>query len=356
MLYPHGGDTLSYREAYGRDPIDFSANLNPLGTPPAVQEAVRRSAALCAAYPDPFCRRLRRALAEHEGVAVESVLPSNGAADLIFRLAYALRPARALLLAPTFSEYETALTAAGCACSFHYLREEDGFCLTDSILPRLGEGWDLVFLCNPNNPTGQPIPRALVEACLARCEANGALLAVDECFADFLDEPEAFTMKPFLAQHPRLLLLGAFTKLYAMAGLRLGWCLCSDRDLLDAMERAAQPWSVSTPAQEAGLAALGETAFVRRSRELIREQREWLRRELEALGMRVYGSQANYLFFRSPLPGLGERLRAEGILLRSCANYRGLGPDYYRAAVRLPQENEALIRAVRRCLERKEGD
>ena len=125
-----------------------------------------------------------------------------------------------------------------------------------------------------------------------------------------------------------------------MAGLRLGWCFCSDRVLLDEMERSAQPWSVSTPAQEAGLAALGETEFVRRSRELVRAQREWLRRELTALGM----------FFRSPVTDLGEMLKQDGILLRSCANYRALGPDYYRAAVRLPQENEALIRAMRHCL------
>lgn len=350
MLYPHGGDTLSYREAYGRDPIDFSANLNPLGTPPAVQEAVRRSAALCAAYPDPFCRRLRHALAEHEGVAEESVLLGNGAADLIFRLAYALRPTRALLLAPTFSEYETALTAAGCSCSFYPLREEDGFRLTSDFLFHLADGWDLVFLCNPNNPTGQPIPRDLLEEILLQCEKRGTLLAVDECFTSFLDEPDAYSLKPFLAEHPKLFLLGAFTKLYAMAGLRLGWCFCSDRVLLDEMERSAQPWSVSTPAQEAGLAALSETEFVRRSRELVRTQREWLRRELTALGMQVYGSHANYMFFRSPVADLGEMLKQDGILLRSCANYRALGPDYYRAAVRLPQENEALIRAMRHCL------
>ena len=354
MNYPHGGDTLSYREAYGRDPIDFSANLNPLGIPPAVQEAVRRSASLCAAYPDPFCRRLRRALAAHESVPEEAVLLGNGAADLIFRLAYALRPARALLVSPTFSEYEAALSQVGCACSFFRLREEDGFHLTRDILFHIADGYPLVFLCSPNNPTGQPVGRELLLEILDACEKHGTLLAVDECFVDFLDEPEAYTMKPFLREHPRLMLFGAFTKLYAMAGLRLGWCLSSDRALLDAMERAAQPWSVSTPAQEAGLAALGEEEFVRRSRALIREQREWLRVNLQSLGMTVYGSRANYLVFRSPVPDLGERLKEEGILLRSCANYRALGPDYYRAAVRLPHENEALVAAMERCLNGKE--
>lgn len=354
MNYCHGGDVLTYREQYGRDPLDFSANINPLGMPQPVQEAVRRSASRCAPYPDPCCRALTAALAEKEGLPPGQVLVGNGAADLIFRLAYALRPRRALLLCPGFAEYEAALRAAGCQCSFFPLREEEGFRLGEDFLPLLEDPGEVVFLCNPNNPTGECIPRQLLEQILEKCRQAGALLVVDECFRSFLDEPDQYTMKPFLQGNPGLLLLGAFTKLYAMAGLRLGWCFCSDRALLDKMEAAAQPWSVSIPAMEAGLAALKEDAFVRRSRALVSAERERLRAGLAAAGMKVYGSRANYLFFHSPLPALGERMKRRGILLRDCSNYRGLGPGFYRAAVRLPEENSRLLAALAACLAEEE--
>ena len=150
----HGGDVYTAMENGLERPLDFSANIGPLGLPPAVAEAARRAVGSCDTYPDPLCRRLTAALAEAEGVPADWIACGDGAAELLFRFAGALRPKKALLLAPGFAEYEQALAAAGCEIVFHSLRREDGFLPTSALLEAIGPDIDAVMLCNPHNPTG----------------------------------------------------------------------------------------------------------------------------------------------------------------------------------------------------------
>jgi len=344
MLYekknPHGGDRQ------GRAiKLDFSVNTNPLGPPEAVKRAVVESANLLDQYPDPNCRELVKALAEHEGVPERYILCGSGAAELIYSYCGAARPRRALELAPTFSEYSSALEAAGCPVERWKLRIEDDFALQEDFLEALAESlWDALFLCNPNNPTGRLINTALLEEICKICHRRGVRLFLDECFLDLSDGGQS--MKRLLADVPELFLLKAFTKTYAMAGLRLGYGLSADRALLAAMSRGVQPWNVSVPAQAAGAAALGETAYLERTRQMIREERAFLAAELEKLGLSPCRSQANYLLFHSGRE-LQKPLLERGILLRDCSNYRGLGPGWYRTAVRTREENRALLDALR---------
>lgn len=336
-MHIHGGDIYTYQNM-----LDFSANINPLGIPESVVRAAAAGAAASASYPDTKCRRLKAAIAAHEQTPEEYVVCGNGAADLIFQLALAAKPRRALLLAPGFHEYEQALRTVDCQVDFFYLKEEDGFRLTDAYLEALTPGLDIVFLCNPNNPTGLAVPRPVLLRILEKCRDIGARLVMDECFNEFLDEPAAYSLKPELSAYPNLFILKAFTKIYAMPGLRLGYGLCADQALLAALVEAAQPWSVSIPAQEAGLAALTETEYVARAKMLVKDERERLQDALAALGCRTYGSMANYIFFRS-VPGLAEACRTHNLLLRDCSNYQGLCPGYFRAAVKLPEQNNQLL-------------
>ena len=342
----HGGDWAGFAAEYGAKAplLDASANVSPLGLPEGVRAAVAACAAGCDRYPDPLCRDLCAAIGRAEGTPAAWVLCGNGAADLIWRAALALRPALALVTAPTFAEYEAALRSVRCEVKHYFLREEQGFRLGEDILPLIRPGVGMVFLCEPNNPTGVATPRPLLGRILARCREVGALLVADECFGDFLDEPAAHTLKGELAGGG-LLILKAFTKLYGMAGLRLGYALCADAGLLDALRQAGQPWAVSTPAQAAGLAALREEDYVRAVRALIAAERPRLAAGLAALGCRVAPGQANYLLFFCARELCGP-LRRRGILLRSCANYKGLGPGWYRAAVRTGAENDRLLRAI----------
>ena len=221
----HGGDWAGYRAEFGRDPLDFSANVSPLGLPDGVAKAITASLSTADRYPDPLCRALRAKLAAAEGVPAESLLCGNGAAVLIFRLVLAEKPKNALVTAPTFAEYATALESVDCAVERHFLTEGNDFAVTDAILDAVHPDTDMVFLCQPNNPTGQLADPALVEALLHRCEACGAVLVVDECFLDFLPDGDAFSAKRLLKSSKNLIILKAFTKLYGMAGVRLGYCL-----------------------------------------------------------------------------------------------------------------------------------
>ena len=317
----HGGDWAGYRAEFGRDPLDFSANVSPLGLPGGVAKAITAALATADRYPDPLCRALREKLAAAEGVPAEWLLCGNGAADLIFRLALAEKPRRV---------------------ERHFLREENDFAVTDAILDAVYPGIDLVFLCQPNNPTGQLARPALVEALLRRCEAVGAVLAVDECFLDFLPEGQSLSAKRLLSTSRKLIILKAFTKLYGMAGVRLGYALSADAELLARMQAAGQPWAVSGLAQAAGIAALDETDYVARVRALIETQRPVLADGLRALGLRVIEGRANYLLFRAP-EALGAALRHKGAVLRSCGNYPGLDAGWYRTAVRTETENRQLL-------------
>lgn len=188
MELTHGGDWAGYAAQYGGMPLDFSANVSPLGLPQGVRQAVARALDGADRYPDPLCRALRKKLSGTLGVPPQSILCGNGAADLIFRLALAEKPKRALVTAPTFAEYEQALAVAGCTADRFFLREEEGFAVTEALLERIEPGLDILFLCEPNNPTGRTTPRALLLRILERCAACGTRLVVDECFNEFLDD------------------------------------------------------------------------------------------------------------------------------------------------------------------------
>lgn len=344
MLYrtknPHGGDI------YGGDVLlDFSANTNPLGTPPGVVEAVQEVLTQLHRYPDPYCRSLVRAISEHEDVPEEYILCGSGAAELIYAYCQAVRPARAMELAPTFSEYALGLELVGCKVERYALRQEMEFAVDKKILEFVANTKpDVLFLCNPNNPTGKTVDRGLMTEILELCAQKDILLFVDECFLDLCDNGES--LKQYLPQYRNLFLLKAFTKSYGMAGLRLGYCLCSDSALLHRMSQTVQPWNISTPAQAAGAAALKELGFLQRSKTLIRKERAWLKKELEKTGFRVCASEANYLLFHGP-DWLSEKLRKKGISIRDCSNYHGLGKGWYRIAVRTHEENAVLIDGIR---------
>lgn len=345
----HGGDV--YRHP---DVIDFSSNMNPLGTPGEVIRAARESMLCIANYPDVRCERLIRALGEAEQVPENWLICGNGAAELIFALAFALRPKKALLPAPTFAEYEQALRAAGSEVCFYELSHENHLEADKSLAEMIRrEKPEMVFLCNPNNPTGLLVPQDVMEEVRSVCRREHVFLVMDECFLDFVEDGEELSQKKYLSDR-NIFILRAFTKRYAMAGLRLGYGICADESVLEKMREAMQPWSVSIPAQAAGEAALGEKEYVRRSMRIVRTEREYLRGVLQKSGFKVYDSRANYLFFRAPA-GLREALLKRGIMIRSCANYRNLGEEYYRIAVRKHEDNVKLQAALEALAGEEEG-
>jgi len=342
LRYEHGGDIWGNTTVR----LDFSVNLNPLGMPGKVKQAITEHIEEYQAYPDIYCRRLRQAIAAHEGVLPEEVICGNGASDLICRICLAVKPKRTLLTAPTFSEYERAALLAGSRIYHHRLKEEQQFTLTEAVLDDITPDSDLLFLCNPNNPTGQLISPSLMERIAARCEKTGTRLVVDECFLAFTD---GISCKALLSKYPHTAILDAFTKRYAMAGLRLGYMISKDHGLTEAVRQAGALWNVSAVAEAAGIAALSCAGHTERARSLIVTEREYLSSALHGLGLVVYPGSANYILFRCKKE-LKRPLLERGILIRSCANYEGLDNSFYRISVMRREQNDILMAALREVL------
>lgn len=336
----HGGDVYHHQGC-----IDFSANCNPLGTPEGIKKAIMESLEHINDYPQVDCTPLKEAIAEYENTKPDQVICGNGAAEVIFSLCRAVNPKKALVPAPTFAEYQQALYSVDCQVDFFSLDEKKQFVLDEDFIQAITPDLDIIFLCNPNNPTGLLVEKPLLEKILKRCQELEILMAVDECFLDFVPEPEKYTLKEYLENCDNLFLLKAFTKRYAMAGVRLGYGLCGNKKLLEKMESMTQPWNVSSMAQAAGLAALKETEYVEAGRLMTFAELAYLKEELTRLGYPVYPSQANYVFFTGPVD-LYEKLEQKKILIRDCSNYTGLSKGYYRVAVKNHEENQQLVKAL----------
>lgn len=339
--YEHGGDV------FGKTPVslDFSVNVNPLGMPEEAKRTLAADIDAFVRYPDCECRALRASLADKLGLDAESILCGNGASDLILRVCAALKPGCALTLAPAFSEYERSARLFGASILEYPLAEGDGFLLTEGFLSALTPNVKLLFLCNPNNPTGRLTEPALLRAVLDKCRENGIAVLLDECFIGFTD---AVSSAALLDAYPDLMILRAFTKLYGMAGLRLGYLLGSS-PLLKRIAPFGAQWSVSSPAQAAGLAALTEPDWEARTKALIKGERDYMTDALYSLGLTVFPSDANFLLIKSETP-LYEPLMERGVLVRACDNFSGLDARFIRIGLKTHGKNEMLINAIREVL------
>ena len=342
MTHEHGGNISQIENI-----LDFSANINPLGVPESVKGAVRDNLGSIEKYPDPYCAELRSRLAIHEKMPAENIVCGSGADDLIFRIVHALSPRRALICAPTFSEYRKALEEVGCEIREHILTESSGFTMTDSFIEELDENYDICFVCTPNNPTGKLITADILKKLADKCRERNTILVCDECFLGFVQNGAAFSLRRCMNESS--IILKAFTKLYAMAGIRLGYVVCGSSAAAERIQNSGQFWSVSALAQAAGIAALAEDDYVRRTISLIAAEREFLTAELSSLGAVICPSAANFLLFKSAA-GLAEKMLSEGILIRDCSNFNGLSDGYYRIAVRTHDENVRLLDSLGRCI------
>ena len=340
----HG--TEAARDLGGEPPggfLDFSANINPLGPPQGALYAAQKAlVAGASSYPDGRYPELCAALAGYLGVPEETVLATNGGAEAIFLAARAAaedRPGgKAIILEPTFSEYAAAARAAGLRPEGRVARRrEDGFRLDPSALGDLG-GASAVFLCNPNNPTGDLTPRGEVLDLLERTRSAGAALIVDEAFADFAPGESVADRVD-----ESLYVARSLTKFFAVPGLRLGCLVARAPELV----RRFQPsWAVNVAAAAAGASAVADTEYAEKTLQEITLRRGELLRALRGLpGLEAYEGAANFLLVRGP-EGLPEGLARRGVLVRGCGPFPGLGPRFLRIAVRGAEENERLVRAL----------
>ena len=351
----HGGNIYGNEIEY-----DFSVNLNPSGPPDAVRDALVKALNHVEEYPDPEYRELRRALANYRRLAEEQLVLGNGASELIPGIIRALAPKICMVTAPCYSGYETALKVAAPSCRIHriFLREEDDFTLPENICQEIARVKpDLLILTNPNNPNGKRISANRLREIAGACRGAGTVLLMDECFLALSGGDEDSLIHRIGEEGlPPTVVLRAFTKTFAIPGVRLGYAVCSG-SLAARIQRELPEWNLSVFAQYAGLAALeaaapetvppGTSGYMAASVEMIAQEREYLTAELKKLGLRVFPSDANYILFQSRDRELHRKLLDKGILIRDCRDYHGLTAGFYRAAVRTRRENTALLRCLR---------
>ncbi|MBR1592075.1 MAG: aminotransferase class I/II-fold pyridoxal phosphate-dependent enzyme [Ruminococcus sp.] len=331
----HGGDI------FGRDIIyDFSSNVNPLGMPENVKKALVSSVGLWERYPDSRCRELIEKLSVYENIPKENIVCGNGADDIIFRLAQALNINKILICAPTFGEYERAFSNA--QIKRYMLYEEYDFRIREDIL-NYTDNIDAVIICSPNNPTGLIPDTDIMRKLSEKCREDNIIFICDECFLDFAENSKNLSIINYFDKN--IIILKAFTKVYAMAGLRLGYAVFGDKNLAGRVRNSGQYWSVSYPAQIAGAAALDEEKYISDTVIYIRNEREYLTENLKKLGIKTFNSAVNFILLKTDIP-LYDILLKEKILIRKCGNYSGLDDNFYRIAVRTHKENLKLLQSI----------
>lgn len=339
-MIQHGGNVLFQSTC-----IDFSANINFLGIPDPVMQAARSGLMAAMQNPQEQNGTLEEHIAQWEGAEPAHVFCSNGASEVVKSLMQTLQPKKALLPAPGFEEYLRPLSMVQCEIEYYYTKEEDHFRIQlDDFLEHITKETDIVFLCNPNNPTAVLYERSFLEQVLSRCEQTDTMLILDESSLDFVEDAQMFSMHGNDADR-RLVIIKDFTKMFAMPGIRLAYGLCTDQAFVEQLRSTVQPWCVSSVAKKAGIACTKEREFIQQTvQETVRE-RGWLLEQFSRIGITNAAGEANMVFFKSR-PGLHAFGMMHGIMLRDCSNLEGMPQGYYRIAVRSREENEKLIEVL----------
>ncbi|MBW8016162.1 MAG: cobyric acid synthase [Planctomycetes bacterium] len=351
MNYKHGGNLRELASKAGlseSDICDFSANINPLGPPAWLRPVISRAVDSVVNYPDPKCKKLVKTIADHLNVAHEEILVANGSAEIISAIPQALGLTRAIIPVPAYNDYAVACELAGMSVEKLDMTATEKITLDMDILGNRLKGRELVFIANPNNPTGLPIDTSKLREFTKK--HKDTTFVVDEAFIDFMvDEQSLLFNRP-----SNVIVLRSMTKFYAIPGLRLGFAV-ADKKIVEKIRKFIAPWPVNSFAQEVGVRAIEDMQYAAESVELVSENRQWLYREISKInGLYVYPGQANFLLIKISnaninAPALANRLlEKDCISIRVCDNFERLDKSYFRVAVKTQDDNQRLVEAIGR--------
>ena len=344
----HGGNIYKIAEELGVDEeklIDFSASINPMGISGKVKDVIQQGLDNMVNYPDPDTKALRNKIAgHHNNVDSGTIICGNGSTELVYLIPRALRPGSVLVTSPAFSEDERACKRInGLRVVRSELRREDNFKINPRKFNRAMQGRDMAFLCNPNNPAGALLGRDDVMEIAEAAEKEKCLLVVDEAFIDFC--PDATVIND-VQEKPYLAVLRSMTKIYALAGLRIGYGVFHN-DLIEKIKRFKEPWTVNSLAQKAAIAALDDTSYMDETLKLMKAEKDFLEKGFRQAGIGFFPSAANYYLLKTDNAGtVVGKLRDKGILVRDCSNFKGLDGSYIRVAVKTRNHNEILLKEL----------
>lgn len=349
----HGSDLEKIEQVYGipkEKLISFSANVNPLGLSNRLRETLANHLDAITTYPDREYRSLREKIAEYIGSDAENIVVGNGSTELISLFIQITHPKKALIVGPTYSEYEREVSLGGGRSHYFSLTESREFVLdTDSLTAELTADIDLLILCNPNNPTSSIIRRPQMREILDFCKRRSITVLVDETYIEFAEDCATVTAVPLTEYYNNIIILRGVSKFFASPGLRLGYAVCGNRDLLKEIEQKKNPWTINSLAAIAGEILFSDTDYIRQTNDLISAERK---RVCDALRQKdyykVFDAHANFVLVKILRDDLTsedvfEMTVRRGMMIRDCSTFPFLDNRYFRLCFMLPEQNDELL-------------
>lgn len=359
----HGSDLEKIEQYFGipKESITgFGANVNPLGISPRMRQELARKLDVITAYPDPEYTELRKHIAAYTGCLPEQVIVGNGCTELISLFIQVLKPSKALIVSPTYSEYEREVRLAGGTVQYYALKESCDFQLeTDDFCKTLEEDIRLCIICNPNNPTSTATGPEDMRRILSWCKDRGIFVMIDETYAEFAPDDISVSSVGLLKDYDHFVILRGISKFFAAPGLRLGYAMCADRSLLTQIKERQNPWTLNSLADAAGALMFSDLDYIHKTRHLISSERERIYQELLTWKhIKVYKPYANFVLVRILKDGVTSYdvfLHAirRGLMLRDCSNFPGLEDEtFFRFCFMMPEKNTELLNCLKELLER----
>lgn len=359
----HGGNIYKiFREKNIDKILDYSSNINPYGLPENLKKEIFEKLFVLERYPDPDYIELREKIAEKNNLNIENIIVGNGATEIIFLFMKILSPKKVLIVSPTFGEYERAIKASTLAndnleINYFELKEAENFVLNiKNLETELENNYDLLILCNPNNPTGQFLKLKKLEEILKICEQKNTKLFVDEAFVEFVEDWENESIINSKEIKENLFVIRAFTKFFAIPGLRLGYGICFNKNLLKKMLEKKEPWSVNNIADLAGQTVLDDENYIQKTKEWIKDQKKYMYENLNKIeGLRAYKTEVNFILLKIEdnllekgldVKNLRKKMLEKGILIRDASNFIYLDKHYFRLAIKDKLNNEKVIETL----------
>jgi len=355
----HGADIYDASAKYGfksDEFLDYSSNINPLGIPPELKKIFIAGVDSLVRYPDIRCTSLIDSISEYTGVGREMLVAGNGASEIIFLLMEAIKPKRLLIPVPTFSEYANAAFRHGCRVEYFEIREEDEFRLDiDGLKSRLEKNVDAVFLCNPNNPTSTLLKRDELLDIVAHARKTGVRVFLDEAFIELTETPEENTLCGFAERFENLFIIRAFTKVFAVPGIRIGYGI-GNSTVIGKMRCLNMPWSVNSLA-----CLVGE--FLPVSGRYLSSTSKWLNEEIDRFygalkrfdNIKPFKPSTNFVLVKILDPSLNagilrDRMASKGVLIRNASNFTNLSDKFVRFAIKDRDNNDRFLRVLEESL------
>lgn len=365
----HGGNIYKiFREKNIDKILDYSSNINPYGLPENLKKEIFEKLFVLERYPDPDYIELREKIAEKNNLNIENIIVGNGATEIIFLFMKILSPKKVLIVSPTFGEYERAIKASTLAndsleINYFELKETENFVLNvKNLETELENNYDLLILCNPNNPTGQFLKLKKLEEILKICEQKNTKLFVDEAFVEFVEDWENESIINSKENKENLFVIRAFTKFFAIPGLRLGYGICFNNNLLKKMLEKKEPWSVNNIADLAGKTVLDDENYIQKTKEWIKDQKKYMYENLNKIeGLRAYKTEVNFILLKIEdnllekgldVKNLRKKMLEKGILIRDASNFIYLNKHYFRLAIKDKLNNEKVIETLTSILKK----